>query len=105
MNISPCMSCTRVHNPAGCENKECKVWKSWFVESWDRMRVQPRLSMEQVPTTPLGVNIGGTYYALPHRVKGYLQKDPCDGCLCPRDLCVLPCKIKRQWLRTRALPQ
>lgn len=32
--ISPCDSCTRVCNPDGCENKHCKVWKSWFLRRW-----------------------------------------------------------------------
>ena len=30
----PCTGCTRVANPAGCENKNCKVWKSWFLRRW-----------------------------------------------------------------------
>jgi hypothetical protein len=101
MSVSPCMRCTRVAAPRECDNKDCKVWQEWFVGRWDQMRRQPRLAMEQVDTQPMGVNIGGTYYAQPHRVRGYLQKDPCVGCLCPRDLCVLPCKLKRQWVRTR----
>ncbi len=30
----PCTDCTRVANPGGCENKNCKVWKSWFLRRW-----------------------------------------------------------------------
>lgn len=101
MAMSPCMCCTRVGNPEQCENKECAVWRKWFTGRWDEMRLQTRLSMERVQTRPEGVNIGGTYYAPPHRVKRYLDSDPCEGCLCPRDLCVLPCKQKRQWLQAR----
>lgn len=101
MSISPCMHCTRVKDPRECENKDCKVWRDWFIGRWDDLRRQPRLSMERLRTQPVGVNIGGTYYAAPHRVKRYLEEDPCEGCLCPRDLCALPCKLKRQWLQTR----
>lgn len=101
MRVSPCLCCTRVADPRGCDNKDCRVWRAWFVDRWDSLRRQPRLSMESVPTRPVGVSIGGVRYAAPHQVSRYLEKDPCDGCLCPRDLCVLPCKIKRQWLQTR----
>lgn len=101
MSVSPCMSCTRVRNPRQCENKECKVWQDWFIGNWNQLRRQPRLAMEQVKTRPMGVNIGGTYYAQPHRVRRYLDEDPCKGCLCPRDLCVVPCKRKRQWNQVR----
>ena len=31
---SPCVCCTRVQNPAGCENKTCKEWKKWFLHRW-----------------------------------------------------------------------
>lgn len=32
--VSPCVGCTRVSNPSGCENKNCKVWKAWFLRRW-----------------------------------------------------------------------
>lgn len=31
---SPCERCARVQNPDGCENKNCKVWKVWFLHRW-----------------------------------------------------------------------
>ena len=31
---SPCVGCTRVANPQACENKQCKLWKSWFLRRW-----------------------------------------------------------------------
>ena len=31
---NPCLGCTRVHNPNGCENKLCKEWKAWFLRRW-----------------------------------------------------------------------
>ena len=99
--ISPCMRCTKVQDPRQCENKDCRKWRQWFIEKWNAMRVTPRLDMEKRPRELEGVCIGGTYYAMPHRVNHYLTKDPCDGCLCPRDLCVLPCRIKRDWQAAR----
>ncbi len=32
--VSPCENCTRVQNPKGCENKNCKDWKAWFLRRW-----------------------------------------------------------------------
>ena len=98
---SPCARCTRVTDPRQCENKECRLWQKWFIEKWNTMRVTPRLDAERRPREVEGVCIGGKYYALPHRVNSYLQTDPCQGCLCPRDLCVIPCRVKRDWLTAR----
>lgn len=98
---SPCMRCTRVADPRACENKDCRQWQQWFIGKWNAMRVAPRLDMEQLPRQPEGVCIGGRYYATPHKVSHYLQTDPCEKCLCPRDLCTLPCRIKRDWLTAR----
>lgn len=100
----PCISCNRVADPENCENKACRVWQAWFVESWECLRRQPRLARE-LPPEKEGAVIGGVRYALPHRVKGYLDKDPCEGCQCPRDLCVLPCRVKRDWDAARQLLQ
>lgn len=101
MSISPCMHCAKVPEPRQCENKECKLWRQWFVEKWNAMRAVPRLEQEKLPRQPEGVCIGGNFYAPPHRVNSYLQKDPCKGCLCPRDLCVIPCRVKRDWEQAR----
>lgn len=97
---SPCMRCTKVSDPCACEDKTCAKWRRWYIARWDAMRLQPRLMMEQ-PLQPQGICIGGTCYAQPHRVRSYLQTDPCDSCLCPRDVCTLPCRAKRSWLHTR----
>ena len=32
--VSPCVGCTRVSDPNGCENKNCKDWKGWFLRRW-----------------------------------------------------------------------
>ena len=98
---SPCLRCNRVQDPRNCENKNCQVWRNWFVSRWDNLRLQTRLQREKQPTEMAGVNIGGIRYALPHRVHSYLDTDPCEKCLCPRDLCALPCKQKRNWLKVK----
>ena len=98
---SPCLKCYRVEDPAACEDKNCRVWRKWFVEKWDGMRVAPRLEVERRPREAEGIVIGGVRYAMPHRVRDYLEKDPCQGCLCPRDLCVIPCRVKRDWQSVR----
>lgn len=101
MMTCPCNRCVKVADPHQCENKDCRQWRQWFIEKWDALRVRPRLEMEARPREAEGVCIGGKYYALPHRVDSYLRTDPCENCLCPRDLCVLPCRIKRDWQAAR----
>ncbi|MBO5050547.1 MAG: hypothetical protein J6C41_09030 [Oscillospiraceae bacterium] len=32
---NPCKNCTRVQNPADCENKQCRVWQQWFLGRWE----------------------------------------------------------------------
>jgi len=98
MNLSPCMRCTRVANPEDCENKTCKAWRSWFISRWDAMRRGVRRDMEAVQPQPAGVQVGANCYAAPHQVMGYLKSDPCESCLCPRDLCVTACPVKKNWL-------
>lgn len=99
-HLSPCMRCTRVSDPGACDDKSCVKWRRWFVERWDSMRRQPRLEKE-LPAGREGICIGGVVYAQPHRVRSYLHTDPCEKCLCPRDLCALPCREKRNWLSAR----
>lgn len=100
--ISPCMRCERVKDPRECTDKDCVQWRRYFLQSWEGMRREVREQARALPTAPEGVNIGGTHYAPPHRVKGYLQTDPCKGCVCPQGLCLLPCARKRRWQNARA---
>lgn len=97
MNISPCLTCVRVANPTECDNKNCHVWRQWFISSWDRMRGYPRQVRNDRPAEPVGVPLGGRHYAAPHETLRYLRTDPCEGCLCPRDLCVTPCRARLNW--------
>lgn len=96
------MFCVRVPDPEQCENKNCKVWRAWFVERWEQLRQIPRQQLEQARREPVGVAIGSHHYAAPHQVRSYLAQDPCGGCLCPKDLCRTPCQVKRAWQEARA---
>lgn len=97
---NPCLNCCRVADPLECENMDCLAWRRWFAHSWEQLRYGVRLRREAAPEME-GVGIGGRRYALPHRVLGYLEQDPCVGCLCPRALCRIPCRVRRDWTRNR----
>lgn len=96
MKRSPCASCSRVKDPENCENKHCSVWRQWFIDRWETLRTCARAPMEQ-PLEPAGVPLGGRHYSPPHRVRAYLENDPCNSCLCPKDLCQIPCRVKQTW--------
>ena len=34
----PCDTCTRVKCPADCENKNCEVWRQWWIKRWEKIR-------------------------------------------------------------------
>lgn len=94
---SPCLTCRRVRNPDGCENKQCKDWQAWFIDRWEAMRKMIRQQMERAELREDGVQVGGTLYSHPDRVREYLGVNPCDGCLCPKDLCETPCAVRKVW--------
>ena len=100
MKMSPCVTCNRVMSPANCENKNCQVWRQWFISRWDQLRSYPRQQQDRAPE-PVGVPLGGRHYAAPHQVQAYLKSDPCEICLCPRDLCVTPCRARMVWEEAR----
>lgn len=94
---SPCLSCTRVTNPANCENKLCGTWRQWFLQRWELIRSYPRYRMEQTVLHPTGICLGGCFYETPDRTRTYLHTDPCKDCISPRDLCTTPCKVRKAW--------
>jgi hypothetical protein len=96
---SPCIVCNRVKDPENCENKQCRVWRDWFCTRWELIHRFPRVMMENAELTPVGVSVGGRVYPAPHQVEEYRKKNPCDSCLCPKDLCKSPCALRRQWLK------
>ena len=98
--VSPCGYCTRVPDSRECDNKNCMLWRQWYIDRWDAMRAAVRGRMD-TPGAPVGVRVSGTHYAAPHQVTAYLEADPCDSCLCPRDLCTTPCRIRAGWDRAR----
>jgi hypothetical protein len=36
--LKPCDTCSRVKNPADCENKKCLAWQEWFCRKWEELR-------------------------------------------------------------------
>lgn len=100
--ISPCITCTRVKDPGNCENKDCRVWRQWYIERWEQLRQSFGAAM-QPPAEPVGVVIGGRHYAAPHQARAYLQVDPCQQCACPKALCSTPCSLKQGWERAREI--
>lgn len=73
--MSPCRTCIRVVDPVRCEDKNCQQWRKWFIHRWDAMR-------RQFPTE-------------------HTEADPCESCLCPRELCGAPCHQKQEWEERR----
>ena len=100
---SPCLTCTRVKDPQNCENKVCKEWRGWYIEKWEAMRRRIRDEIAGAPAREQGVPLGGQRYASPHQAKEFLDRDPCDGCHCPKDLCALPCWLKAAWAQKKGV--
>lgn len=98
LDISPCEGCNRVPDPDKCENKNCRLWQKWFFARWELLRAYPRRRMEQKPE-PVGVILGGKYYAPPHMTRAYLEQDPCGGCMCSPELCRVPCRARQHWAK------
>ena len=94
---SPCLTCRRVRDPENCGNKLCRDWQAWYIDRWDDIRRLIRRGMENAQLHEEGVQVGGTLYSHPDRVREFLQANPCDGCLCPKDLCETPCTVREVW--------
>ena len=98
LDVSPCCGCIRVPDPERCENKNCRLWQKWFISRWERLRAYPRRLMDGKPE-PVGVPLGGKQYAAPHLTRAYMEKDPCNGCMCSPDLCQVPCRARQHWAK------
>ena len=92
---SPCLTCTRVRDPQNCENKTCRDWQAWFIDRWESMRDAVRKDMAQAQLHDVGIPMGGERYASPHRIREYLQTDPCTVCPCGH--CAIPCPVRTAW--------
>ena len=40
MQQYPCTNCRKVEHPQQCDNKECKLWRAWFLWRWEQLRRQ-----------------------------------------------------------------
>ena len=95
LHESPCLTCTRVRDPKNCENKTCRDWQAWFIDRWESMRNAIRKDMVGSQLQENGVPLGGERYASPHRVRAYLETDPCT--ICPCHPCAIPCPVRKTW--------
>ena len=95
LHESPCLTCTRVRDPKNCENKTCRDWQAWFIDRWESMRNAIRKDMVSSQLQENGVPLGGERYASPHRVRAYLETDPCT--ICPCHPCAIPCPVRKTW--------
>ena len=98
VDVNPCLICTRVRDPESCDNKNCIPWQRWFLARWASIHGYVRRQLDG-PAQLEGTVIGGVRYAMPHRVRDYLQKDPCDTCSCGSDLCPTPCRARQTWAK------
>lgn len=92
---SPCLVCRRVKDPQDCENKLCKEWQAWFIARWDAMRTNVLKSFNE-PQQQADIQVGGTGYVHPDRVKAYLSCNPCQTCVFKAH-CEAPCGIRKAW--------
>lgn len=71
--ICPCVGCTRVPDPEKCDNKDCKLWRKWFLANWELIH---GFYLKHVPAVP---------------------RDPCESCQCPADMCFAKCPQRLAW--------
>lgn len=49
---SPCLTCTRVHDPEECNDKSCGRWRAWWLAKWEQIHrpttadIGPRMAEE-----------------------------------------------------------
>lgn len=97
----PCQVCYQVKNPAACENKDCKRWRSWFVTQWDSSRQRLLHAADVQPRRVQGIPLGGRYYYHPEHLMEYLDKDPCKICYLAGCGCQVPCQLRKNWVNAR----
>ena len=71
--ICPCVGCTRVPDPEKCDNKDCKLWRKWFLANWELIH---GFYLKHVPAVP---------------------RDPCESCQCPPEMCFTKCPQRLAW--------
>lgn len=97
----PCRACTRVRDPAKCENKLCKEWQAWFIERWEAMRTSIMQQAAAPGVQGDTISVGGTEYHHPNHVRQFLEIDPCVQCPWSDGLCMSPCEARQVWLESK----
>ena len=93
----PCRACYQVKNPAICENKDCKCWRTWFVAQWNDSRQRVLQQIKGKPQLVPGIPLGGRQYYHPEHLMRYLYTDPCKACYLAGCQCQEPCQLRRNW--------
>lgn len=93
----PCRVCCLVKNPAACENKECRPWRMWFINTWNRRRSEVLREIGGEAQVLQGVSVGGRRYYNPDDLRQYLENNPCAPCPMGRGNCKSPCRVKQNW--------
>lgn len=84
----PCDTCRR----AFCSDRDCKRWRRWFKESWNREIQRLRqAAWEQKNRIGKQQHPNKFFYRAPAEIK-----NPCEACEC-REWCVKPCSLRYAW--------
>ena len=81
---SPCLTCIRGPDPERCDNKGCTPWRRWFAGRWEYLRQQYRVRENGELSTG-------------ERHPAHGNADTCESCLCPREMCRVPCRLRIAW--------
>lgn len=84
---SPCDSCTT----AVCPDKRCERWRIRYL--WRQKRINAK-AKQLVGSVRVKQN--AWVYMHPDEYRRYLEKDPCEGCICEK-LCDRPCPRRMAW--------
>lgn len=93
----PCRNCYQVADPVACENKDCKLWRAWFIAHWNELRKRAQKLVEMEAERSQGIPLGGRHYYHPDYLKRYFEKDPCKVCYLAQCRCEEPCGLRRNW--------
>jgi hypothetical protein len=82
----PCDTCEECINPAGCEK-----WKIRYLTVWKQIMAYPKRQAKKNQKSR------NTFkYEHPDRIRYYLSKSPCEGCI-QEKLCDTPCGPYLDW--------
>ena len=87
----PCESCTK----SRCPYRTCEDYRKYINTKWMQYRFYPVRTARKK-----GVSMNTFTYEHPDRIRAYLMKHPCEGCMRGND-CIEPCKRYLNWYDAR----